>query len=129
MLATRGRDTAPEWALRRAAHRLGLRYRVGARPLKGIRRTGDLVFPRVRVVVFVDGCFWHGCPQHFQMPVQNRAYWEPKIRGNARRDIETDAALRSAGWLSIRVWEHEDPSDAALQVAAAVATRRNDEAR
>src|SRR5258708_36802394 len=91
MLATRGRDTAPEWALRRAAHRLGLRYRVGARPLKGIRRTGDLVFPRVRVVVFVDGCFWHGCPQHFQMPGQNRADWDPEIRGSRRGDMDAES--------------------------------------
>jgi DNA mismatch endonuclease (patch repair protein) len=90
-----------------------------------MRRTGDLVFPRAQVVVFVDGCFWHGCSQHFQMPVQNRAYWEAKILGNARRDAETDAALRAAGWLPFRVWEHEDPADAAIRVAAAVAARRS----
>jgi DNA mismatch endonuclease, patch repair protein len=112
-LALQGRkDTAPELALRRALHALGYRYAVDA-PLPGIpRRRCDLLFGRRKVVVFVDGCFWHGCPQHATIPSANRAWWEDKLRGNRERDRDTDDRLQLAGWTVVRVWEHEDVSEA-----------------
>jgi DNA mismatch endonuclease, patch repair protein len=123
MLGNRRRDTRPELALRSAVHRLGLRYRVARRP-PGIRRSADLVFPKERVAVFMDGCYWHLCSQHFTYPTTNAAYWRRKIDGNAARDRDTDARLAAAGWSSLRVWEHEAPERAARRVAAAVRARR-----
>lgn len=113
MRANRGRDTHPELALRRLLHQRGLRYRVNARPLPKIRRTADVVFPRYRVAVFVDGCFWHGCPQHYRPASRNAKFWQEKIEGNRKRDIDTDEKLTTAGWIVVRVWEHDDPGDAA----------------
>ena len=121
MQANRGRDTKPELALRRAVHRRGLRYRVGVRPVNTVRRTVDLAFTRVKVAVFLDGCFWHGCPEHYRPATgKNTQFWETKIEGNKRRDADTDTRLREAGWQVIRVWEHEDAETAAKRVAAIV---------
>lgn len=123
MQATRQRDTPPELALRSALHRMGLRFRLQVTPLPGLRRRADLVFRRARVAVFVDGCFWHGCPQHATWPKQNAEWWREKIEGNRCRDADTDTRLAEAGWLAVRVWAHEDPAEAALRVAAAVRMR------
>ena len=123
MQAVRSRDTAPEVALRRQVWALGLRYRVDARPLAELRRKADMVFTRFRVAVFVDGCFWHACPEHGNRPAVNTGYWRPKLARNVERDAETNAALEAAGWTVVRVWEHEDPVVAAVRVAAAVADR------
>lgn len=112
------RDTRPELAVRRAVHRLGLRYRVDARPIASLNRRADLVFPRAQIAVFVDGCYWHACPDHGTLPTANGAYWSAKIEGNVTRDRETDAILRDAGWTSIRFWEHTDPLLAAAEVAS-----------
>ncbi|SET98250.1 T/G mismatch-specific endonuclease [Geodermatophilus poikilotrophus] len=120
MVANRGRDTAPELAVRRLVHARGLRYFVGRPPLKGLRRTADLLFPRRRLAVFIDGCFWHRCPEHFQMPAANRDYWEPKIARNVERDRETDRRLAEAGWRVLRCWEHEDPEGVADLIERAV---------
>jgi DNA mismatch endonuclease, patch repair protein len=120
MQSNKGRDTGPELALRRAVHALGLRYRVNARPLRGVRRTADLLFTRAQVAVFLDGCFWHGCPEHHTVSATNTAFWVEKVETNRRRDRDTDAKLREAGWRSLRVWEHEDPTAAAERVRAAV---------
>jgi DNA mismatch endonuclease, patch repair protein len=122
-VGNRGRDTAPELALRRAVHALGMRYRVGIRPVAGLRRTADLVFARPKVVVFSDGCFWHGCPDHFKAPKSNVDYWQPKIERNRLRDQQTDEVLAAAGWLVIRVWQHESPLEAAARVAETVRRR------
>lgn len=119
MVGNRNRDTTPELAVRRAVHRLGLRYRVAARPLPGLRRTADLVFTRQRIAVFVDGCFWHGCPDHFVAPKTNGGYWGPKVAGNVARDRDTDALLEQAGWTVLRFWEHDDPEVVAEAVAVA----------
>jgi DNA mismatch endonuclease (patch repair protein) len=124
MQANRSRDTAPELALRRLLHAQGYRYRVAARPLTSVRRTADLVFRSALVAVFVDGCFWHSCPDHSSVPKTNTDYWAPKLLRNVERDRETDALLTAAGWLSIRVWEHADPVEAAHEVAGAVELRR-----
>lgn len=103
---------------------MGLRYRVSARPLPSIRRTADLVFRPARVAVFVDGCFWHQCPGHYTLPRTNPDYWLPKLARNVERDRETDGVLRAAGWLPMRVWEHEKMDKAAARIAKRVETRR-----
>jgi DNA mismatch endonuclease, patch repair protein len=124
MRANRGRDTKPEMLLRSRLHAKGLRYRVSYRPIAGLRRTADVAFPGVRVAVFVDGCFWHGCPLHHRPSFKNSDFWRMKIEGNRTRDAETDALLAQAGWRVIRVWEHDDPDVAAHQVEAAVRPAR-----
>ncbi|MBD3545682.1 very short patch repair endonuclease [Streptomyces sp. JV180] len=124
MQANRSRDTKPEIALRRAVHALGLRYRVAVRPLPTLRRTADLVFPRQRVAVFLDGCFWHGCPDHHTKAARNSSYWSEKVRRNRERDQDTTERLAEEGWLVIRIWEHEDPATAALVVKQAVRARQ-----
>ena len=124
MLHNRGRDTKPELRLRSEVHRRGLRYLVNRRPVREIRRTADLVFTRARVAVFVDGCFWHGCPEHATMPTRNRDFWEPKLTGTIVRDRETDRLLGEQGWNVIRIWEHELVAEAATRVELAVAARR-----
>ncbi|MEY7971822.1 very short patch repair endonuclease [Saccharomonospora xinjiangensis] len=118
MRANRSRDTRPERALRSAIHALGLRYRVATRPVKNVRRTADVVFPRAKVAVFLDGCFWHGCPEHHRPATgATSSFWNTKIEDNKRRDADTDQRLRNAGWDVIRVWEHEDVADAARRIA------------
>ncbi|MGA5701803.1 very short patch repair endonuclease [Peterkaempfera bronchialis] len=125
MSANKGRDTKPEKLLRSALHRRGLRYRVGVRPVSDLRRTADVVFTKARVAVFVDGCYWHGCPEHHRPAKKGAAFWQEKIAGNQARDAETNEALRDAGWLVIRVWEHEDPEQAAQEVAEVVRSRQH----
>ena len=107
-------------AIRRALWAKGLRYRVDYAPLADKRRKADVVFPKARVAVFVDGCFWHRCPVHATMPKTNEAWWAGKLAGNVERDRETDARLEAGGWTVVRVWEHEDADDAAERIAAAV---------
>ncbi|MFF5264315.1 very short patch repair endonuclease [Actinomadura viridis] len=124
MRSNRGRDTKPELALRSAAHRLGLRYRVDTAPVKDLRRRADLVFAKAKVAVFSDGCYWHGCPEHYRPARQNRQFWADKIEKNRARDRDTDMRLTDAGWLVIRVWEHEDPIEAADRIAKAVRGRQ-----
>ena len=115
------RDTGPELALRRELHRRGLRYFVHRRPLANLRRQADVVFPRARVAVFVDGCFWHGCPIHGRREHRtNGWYWPEKIGRNEARDRDTNARLKAAGWTPIRIWEHDEPARAAVRIAAAV---------
>ena len=124
MQLQRERDTGPEIALRRELHRRGLRYRLDAPVVPGTRRRVDIVFPTARVAVFVDGCFWHGCPEHGRRTHGvNGWYWPGKIDGNRRRDADTDERLRAAGWAVIRVWEHEQPEAVAPAVAQRVKDR------
>lgn len=118
------RDTGPELALRRVLHGRGLRYRVHRRPVPEFPRQADLVFAGAKVAVFVDGCFWHGCPEHGRREHRTNAwYWPEKIRQNKARDQDTDARLVNDGWLSLRVWEHQEASSAADVVEAAVRSR------
>ncbi|MFV9458190.1 very short patch repair endonuclease [Rhodococcus sp. NM-2] len=120
MRAQRRRDTAPELALRRELHRRGVRYYVDRAPMKGVRRRADLVFPRRKVAVYVDGCFWHSCPQHATFPKNNAQWWAEKLAGNVTRDRDTDTRLTDAGWTVVRVWEHENPVVAANRVQEAL---------
>ena len=124
MLVTRRRDTPGELALRSALRALGLRYRVDV-PLPNTRRRADVAFIGVKVAVFVDGCFWHGCPMHGTWPKANAAWWREKIKGNRRRDRDTDERLALDGWVVLRFWEHDDPSDAAAVVALTLRGRAN----
>lgn len=109
------RDTKPELELRRTVWRLGLRYRVDFAPIPG-RRRADLVFTRAKVAVYLDGCFWHSCPNHATIPKANREWWVEKLEANVRRDRDTDQRLAEAGWTVVRVWEHEAPDVAAARI-------------
>ncbi len=121
MRGNRKVDTGPEVRLRSALHRAGLRFRKNYPVLAGgLRVRPDVVFPRSRVAVFLDGCFWHACPQHGTQPTSNVAYWAPKLARNVDRDRSVDNAMFEAGWIVVRVWEHETPEKAARRVAAAV---------
>ncbi len=121
MRANRRRDTLPELIVRRLLHAMGLRYRVDFAPLGG-RRRADIVFTRKRIAVFVDGCYWHGCPEHATYPKRNSDYWLPKLARNIERDRETDDLLRAAGWTVLRYWEHEDPREVAEAISASVSS-------
>jgi DNA mismatch endonuclease (patch repair protein) len=123
MKRTRRRDTLCELAIRSAVHKQGLRYRVDW-SVPGTRTRADLALVSARVLVFVDGCFWHGCPKHATWPKANAAWWREKIEGNIRRDRDATDRLRRAGWLVLRFWEHKDPQRAAMRIAATVARRR-----
>ncbi|WP_052021610.1 very short patch repair endonuclease [Actinokineospora spheciospongiae] len=124
MRANKRKDTRIELRLRTALHSRGLRYRVDAQPVKGIRRRADVVFTAARVAVFVDGCFWHGCPEHYRPASKNAVFWSAKIEGNQARDAETDRLLDEAGWRVIRVWEHEPVDDCARRIEDTVRARR-----
>jgi DNA mismatch endonuclease (patch repair protein) len=123
MVRQRRRDTGPEIAIRRAAHARGLRYRVCA-ALPGTRRSADLLFTRAKVAVFVDGCFWHGCPEHGTQPKRNASWWADKIATNVRRDRDTDSHLAATGWEVVRIWSHEPAEQAVDRIAKTVARRK-----
>lgn len=125
MQATRQRDTRAEVAVRSALHRLGLRYRLDRNLLAGLRRRADIIFSAARIAVFVDGCFWHGCPIHGTWPKANAEWWRSKIEANQRRDADTDEKLAAAGWIVVRVWEHEEPEKAAERIALLVQSRKS----
>ncbi|MGH8075709.1 MAG: very short patch repair endonuclease [Lysobacter sp.] len=116
MSRIRDRDTVPEMLLRRALWKMGLRYRLRPR-LPG---RPDMVFSSAKLLIFADGCFWHGCPTHYRPPKTRTGYWLPKIDMNIARDRRTDELLRAAGWHVLRIWEHEiesDPEACARKVA------------
>jgi len=124
MKAAKPRDTAPEKAIRSILHRRGLRFRVDERPVKSLNRRADIVFRSVKVAVFVDGCFWHGCPIHGTQAKANAEYWDRKIKQNKERDLDTTRRLQSAGWIVIRVWEHEDPEEASQKIYEVIVERK-----
>lgn len=123
MQAQATRDTGPELTLRAMLHRMGFRFRVNRQPFAGLRRQADIVFPRARVAVFVDGCFWHGCPTHGTWPKANADFWRAKIEANRRRDLDTNEQLVREGWLVVRAWERTDSSIAASTIADLVRAR------
>jgi DNA mismatch endonuclease (patch repair protein) len=118
MRAVKGRDTGPEMRVRRAAHAMGLRYRLHRRDLPG---SPDLVFVSRRVALFVHGCFWHGhgCARGDRVPATNAEYWRAKIARNAAHDLATGARLAQAGWLCVIIWECEIRSEADLRALIA----------
>lgn len=123
MRANRSLDTAPEVALRSVLHRRGLRFRKHVAPVKGLRCQADVVFPSAMVAVFVDGCFWHRCPQHASFPKANAKWWRTKLDRTFERDRSNDAALSAAGWTPIRVWEHENVEEAADRIVAVLKSK------
>lgn len=123
MQGNKSKDTKPELVVRRYLHGTGLRYRVHARPIKDWNRRADIVFPRIKVAVFVNGCYWHGCPKHYKVPKTNASYWLPKIQRNVERDAETYKRLKSQGWLIFPIWEHEDLEKKARQIALRIRKR------
>ncbi|TPW75736.1 very short patch repair endonuclease [Schumannella soli] len=124
MLANRRRDTSPELAVRRLLHARGFRYRVDFRLQPPLRTRADIVFTRARVAVFIDGCFWHGCPDHATAPKRNSDYWIPKLARNVERDRETDAALATAHWTVLRYWEHQPADEVAIQIERCVGSKQ-----
>ena len=123
MKANRRRDTSPELELRRALHAAGLRFRVDVPLPFDKRRRADVVFPRQKVAIFVDGCLWHRCPEHYTSPKANSAFWAEKATRNVERDRDTDARLEELGWTVLRCWEHEDLAGEAVAMATAAVRR------
>lgn len=121
MAKVRQKGTNAEIALRRELYRGGLRYRIDYQVMKKPRRVADVAFPRLKIAIFVDGCFWHGCPEHATWPKQNGEFWREKIEANRHRDADTNLRLLDAGWTVLRFWEHESPTRAAEIVAQTVA--------
>jgi len=121
MQANRRRDTGPELAVRRALHGMGRRYRCDV-PIRASGRPvrADIVFTRQRVAVFIDGCFWHGCPLHATVSRRNHEYWAQKIERNRERDLEQVARLAAKDWTVLRFWEHEDPIAVAVAIDSAL---------
>ncbi|WKK73202.1 very short patch repair endonuclease [Rathayibacter oskolensis] len=126
MLSNRGRDTKVELRVRSGLHAAGLRYRLQVKVPGSSRRTIDVAFPKQRIAVFLDGCFWHGCPVHHTVSKTNAGFWAEKVATNRERDQDTDRLLREAGWVPLRFWEHEEVDAIVLEVAASVARRRAD---
>jgi DNA mismatch endonuclease (patch repair protein) len=123
MQGNKSKDTKPELAVRRLLHARGFRFRVGIRPVATIRRTADIVFTRSKIAVFVDGCFWHGCPVHYVPPKSNSEFWSAKLESNIARDAATTAALDEHGWVVLRFWEHSCLRDVVDRIGEVVALR------
>jgi len=123
MRRVRQADTAAELAIRRILFARGLRYRKDHKPVSGLRTKADLAFLGPRVAVYIDGCFWHGCPEHATWPKNNEAFWRHKIEANIARDRRIDVALEGEGWSVVRVWEHESPESAADRIERVVRGR------
>jgi len=117
-------NTRKERELRSLLHRAGLRFRVHIKPLPNINRRADVIFTRLKIAVFIDGCFWHGCPLHSHVPRTNEAFWRKKLEGNRSRDNETNLLLAANGWVVLRYWEHCDMTDAAREVEKTIRMRR-----
>jgi DNA mismatch endonuclease (patch repair protein) len=124
MKAAKPRDTAPEKALRSALFTKGLRFRLDKKPVEDLNRKADILFISAKVAVFVDGCYWHGCPIHGTQSKANADFWAQKIKRNQERDLDTTNQLEKMGWYVIRVWEHEDPEIASQRICRIVAERK-----
>ena len=125
MKAVRRTGTQAELALRQALDELGLEYETNVRPLPDFNRKADILFRKEKIAIFVDGCFWHGCPIHGTQAKANAEFWRKKIEANQRRDQVTNHRLQENGWLVIRVWEHELPADAARKILDEFGRRKN----
>lgn len=129
MAKVRQKGTSAEMALRRELYRRGLRYRVDYEVLKKPHRVADVAFPGLKIAIFVDGCFWHGCPVHASWPKQNAEFWRKKIEANRQRDNDTNERLSRMGWKVLRFWQHESPAESAASVARAIRIERLGERR
>lgn len=107
MQRIKSRDTGPEKLLRSSLHKKGLRFRVNTYPEPNLKIKADIIFPKQKICIFVDGCFWHGCPSHFKVPKTNSDWWLEKIEDNKMRDLRQSCELQKCGWTVIRYWEHE----------------------
>lgn len=126
MQANRSRDTKPELTVRSALHGLGLRYRVAIAPVPALRRRADIVFTKAHVAIFIDGCFWHGCPEHGRSSFNHNAdYWPAKIAANMDRDVDTTERLRCAGWTVLRFWEHENVAEVVETIQHILSTSKD----
>jgi DNA mismatch endonuclease (patch repair protein) len=123
MARVRQKGTQAEIDLRKVLHAKGLRFHLQVPLITKPRRIADIVFPSARIAVFVDGCFWHGCPEHASWPKSNADFWREKIETNRNRDADTDQRLNYLGWTTVRIWEHEDATEAANRIAVLVAAR------
>lgn len=123
MQSNRSKDTQPEVALRAALHSVGLRFRKNYRPIRGSRSEIDVAFTRWKVAILLDGCFWHGCPEHATRPKTNRDWWAMKLDNNLARDRRTNALLAGAGWTVLRFWEHEPTAEVVVRIQAVLADR------
>lgn len=121
MAKVRQKGTDAEIAVRKELYRRGMRYRVDYEVLKKPRRVSDVAFPGLKIAIFVDGCFWHGCPEHATWPKQNAEFWRQKIEANRLRDADTNSRLLDVGWMVLRFWEHQSPVQAAETIAQTVA--------
>lgn len=126
MARVRQKGTGAELMLRHALHAMGLRYRLQVPLLSKPRRVADIVFPGARVAVFVDGCFWHGCPEHATWPKKNADFWREKIKANQVRDADTNQRLEALGWTIVRVWTHEAAEEAAARIAHVIRERKKE---
>lgn len=125
MARVRQKGTKAEIKIRRELHSRGLRYRLQVPVLSKPRRTADIAFHRQRLAIFVNGCFWHGCPAHASWPKSNAEFWRNKIEANIARDDDTNRWLEMAGWKAIRAWEHEDAVEASDRTAKNLASAGN----
>lgn len=125
MSVVKRRDNGPELAVRRLLHASGMRYRVGYAIPGQRRRSIDIAFTRARLAVYIDGCFWHGCPDHGTLPKANREWWEGKLAANRARDAAATAQLEGLGWTVMRFWEHEPPAGVVLAIRTRLATVRS----
>jgi DNA mismatch endonuclease, patch repair protein len=123
MQTTGRRDTPPELRVRSLLHRNGYRFRVDVSPVSATRSRADIVFPRLKFAIYIDGCFWHGCAQHGTWPKANGDWWRHKIETNRNRDVANTTILMRSGWTVIRVWEHEDPDIVVETIIAALRSR------
>jgi DNA mismatch endonuclease (patch repair protein) len=125
MQGNRAEGTSPEVAVRSELHKRGYRFRKHVQPLSTLRCSADIVFTREQVAVFIDGCFWHGCPDHGHRPTTNSSYWNAKLQRNIDRDRRNNQELARAGWLVLRAWEHESVPDVIQRISTALAMRRS----
>ena len=128
MSRQRRSGTQPELLVRQLLHARGIRYRVNAAPEQGLRCKADIVWRGLHLAVFIDGCFWHGCPNHATRPKANEEWWAQKLDANVARDRRTDSELAARGWTVLRFWEHEEPGAVADAICAKLVQLRGREA-
>lgn len=116
MRRQRSKDTAPETQVRRALHSRGVRFRTDVKVEPDLRTRADIAWRGLKLAIFIDGCFWHGCPEHATRPAANAAWWAQKLEMNKARDRRTNGILTERGWTVRRYWEHEPPEAVAEDI-------------